>query len=204
MEADAIIAIFKSGLTQVISLCTNGNIAYKRVFIDEIVSAAKKSGFTVIQSDLASAEIPALSVFDAINNHKNEEKLERIKSKIYWFLSYSKRILRISPNNPISAEHPSIDKISLEACRLIGEISRKRPVLFIFDNTESLANDDTGAQSQRLLRAALTKNQWRTRAVFIGSGRKKLETIFMNPNSPMYISAFAIYDIWQASCPKPH
>jgi hypothetical protein len=26
----------------------------------------------------------------------------------------------------------------------------------------------------------------------------------MNPNSPMYISAFAIYDIWQASCPKPH
>lgn len=195
MDADKIITVFKSGLTQIIILCTNGDVTCKRLFIDEIASAAKNSGFTVIQSDLASTEIPALSVLNVINQHKNEGEVENFKSKIYWILAYLRNTLKIFPNKSIWLTQPSIDKISLETCRLLGDISRKRPVLLILDNVESLANGDAGAQSQRLLRAALTKNQRSTYAVFVGSGRNKLETIFMNPKSPMYISAFAIYDI---------
>jgi hypothetical protein len=77
---------------------------------------------------------------------------------------------------------------------LVAELTKRRPVLFLIDEAQSLGRSKEGEEMARALRTALTKHQRRLRMLFTGSSRTKLGHVFTNANAPLYSAAGTVQD----------
>lgn len=93
-----------------------------------------------------------------------------------------------------SAKQNDLTDTALLLDALVSELTKRRPLLFLVDEAQSLGRSKEGEDMARALRTTLTKHQKRLRILFTGSSRTKLGHVFTNANAPLYSAASSVQD----------
>ncbi|ALM86456.1 hypothetical protein [Bordetella sp. N] len=162
---------------------------------------AEKAGFTVAYADLWQTQSPALALLQAL------EEAAEPKGAMGRVLTLLKPVKSVKASAKAAgvggevqlelgrANTSALTEIALRIDELIGKLtSGKRYLLLLVDEAQALARSTEGEQLARSLRTALTKHADRTRALFTGSSRTQLNSVFSNTNAPLYSAGHAIHD----------
>jgi hypothetical protein len=167
----------------------------------DLTPHAQALGFTVAYADLWQTQNPALALLQAL------EEAAEPKGALDRVLALLKPVksLKATAKAPggVSGEiavemgritPAALTEISLRIDELIAKITKKRHLLLLVDEAQALARNPEGEQLARSLRTALTKHADKTRALYTGSSRTQLNSVFSNANAPLYSAGHAVHD----------
>ncbi|MFC0399805.1 hypothetical protein [Paraburkholderia rhizosphaerae] len=83
---------------------------------------------------------------------------------------------------------------ALQLDEMLGRLARRKPVLLLVDEAQSLGRSEEGEDVARALRTALTKHKDKLRVVFTGSSRTQLGHVFTDTRAPLYSAANPLQD----------
>jgi len=152
--------------TTIFAPCRTGKTTF---LLNDLSPAAIKAGFLVAYADLWQSDNPALSLLRGLEEAAVPEAAAECAMAL---LGSTEVALRIDD--------------------LIGNLSKRRPLLLLGDEAQTLARTKEGEQLARSLRTALAKHVDAARVVFTGSSRTQLAHVFSNANAPLYSAGYAV------------
>lgn len=166
----------------------------------DLTPLAQSRGFTVAYADLWQTQSPALALLQALEEAAEPVGAwERVLAlfKPVKSLKASAKAGGVTGEVQVELGKPNaaaLTEISLRIDALIAKITAKRHLLLLVDEAQALARSSEGEQLARSLRTALTKHADKTRALFTGSARTQLNSVFSNANAPLYSAGHAVHD----------
>jgi hypothetical protein len=175
----------------------------KTVFLrQDLQPAAIKAGYTVAYADLWQTRAqPGVALVAALEEalspktvgqrvmHRLATPLSKVNAKASLpAVGEAALELNLAP-----AMKPATE-MALRIDELIGQLTLKRPVLFLVDEAQELARTKENEAVAMALRTAITKHRERLRVVFTGSSRSRLAHVFSDPQAPLYSVGAAAED----------
>jgi hypothetical protein len=166
----------------------------------DLTPLAESRGFKVAYADLWQTQSPALALLQALEEAAEPTGAwERVLAlfKPIKSVKASAKTAGVTGEVQLELAKPNetmLTEISLRIDSLIAKITQKHHLLLLVDEAQALARSLEGEQLARSLRTALTKHADRTRALFTGSSRTHLNSVFSNANAPLYSAGHAVHD----------
>jgi len=168
--------------------------------LNDLSPAAIKAGFRVAYADLWQTDKPALSLLRGLEEAAEpkaaaERAMALLRSPVK---SVKAKASGAGVGGELEVELEGRQSLTTEVAlridELIGALSKRRPLLLMVDEAQTLARTKEGEQLARSLRTALAKHVEAARAVFTGSSRTQLAHVFSNANAPLYSAGYAVRD----------
>jgi hypothetical protein len=200
--ASAYLATLNAGLITSTTIFAPRRTGKTAFLLRDLQPLARSAGYTVVYVDLwqtrhtpGAALVRALQ--EALEPHSLFEKVVARLQLPVKGLRGKAEFAGAKLEGHIELEDDrkrSITDSSLLLDALVAELTKRRPVLFLIDEAQSLGRSKEGEEMARALRTALTKHQRRLRMLFTGSSRTKLGHVFTNANAPLYSAAGTVQD----------
>jgi hypothetical protein len=200
--ASAYLATLNAGLITSTTIFAPRRTGKTAFLLRDLQPLARSAGYTVVYVDLwqtrhtpGAALVRALE--EALEPHSLFEKVVARLQLPVKGLRGKAEFAGAKLEGHIELEDDrkrSITDSSLLLDALVAELTKRRPVLFLIDEAQSLGRSKEGEEMARALRTALTKHQRRLRMLFTGSSRTKLGHVFTNANAPLYSAAGTVQD----------
>lgn len=200
--ARSYLATLNTGLVTSTTIFAPRRTGKTAFLLRDLKPLAQEEGYTVVYGDLwQTRQTPGVALVRAL-----EEALEphSLLEKVIARLQTPVKALKgkaefggATLEGQIELENQPKREISDTAIlldALVAELTKRRPVLFLIDEAQSLGRSHEGEEMARALRTTLTKHQRRLRMLFTGSSRTKLGHVFTNANAPLYSAASAVHD----------
>jgi len=167
----------------------------------DLTPHAEALGFTVAYADLWQTQSPALALLQALEEAAEPkgawQRVLALAKPVKSLKATAKAPGGVSGELSVELGRPTpaaLTEISLRIDELIAKITKKRHLLLLVDEAQALARSPEGEQLARSLRTALTKHADKTRALYTGSSRTQLNSVFSNANAPLYSAGHAVHD----------
>ncbi|CAB3755734.1 hypothetical protein [Paraburkholderia humisilvae] len=175
----------------------------KTVFLrEDLTPAAQQMGYVVVYADLwQTRQTPGAALVHALQSpHEPDTLARKLKARLLPSLKSLKGKAEIAGTSIEGAIELNDDKklaaanTALQLDELLGGLARRRPVLLLVDEAQSLGRSEEGEDVARALRTALTRYKDRLRVVFTGSSRTQLGHVFTDTRAPLYSAANPLQD----------
>src|ERR1700754_441991 len=177
--ANAYLAALNSGILASLTIFAPRRTG-KTVFLrQDLTPAAQQMGYHVVYADLwQTRQTPGAALLHALEAPQEPDTFaKKLKAKLAPSVKSVRGKAEIAgPSFEVAMEFND-DKTraataaALRLDELLGELTRRKPVLLLVDEAQSLGRSEEGEDVARALRTSLTKYRDNLRVVFTGSSR---------------------------------
>ncbi|MGN6232254.1 MAG: AAA family ATPase [Trinickia sp.] len=200
--ASAYLATLNAGLVMSTTIFAPRRTGKTAFLLRDLKPLAENAGYTVVYADLwQTRQTPgaalARALEEALEPHSLFEKVvARLHSPVKGLKGKAEFAGATLEGHIELGTDPKreLGDTALLIDALVAELTKRRPVLFLIDEAQSLGRSKEGEEMARALRTTLTKHQRRLRMLFTGSSRTKLGHVFTNANAPLYSAASVVQD----------
>jgi hypothetical protein len=175
----------------------------KTVFLrQDLTPAAQQAGYAVVYADLwQTRQTPGAALIHALESpHEPDTLAKKLKARLTPSVKSLKGKAEIAGTSVEGSIELNDDRklaaanAALRVDEILGELTRRKPVLLLVDEAQSLGRSEEGEDVARALRTALTRYRNKLRVVFTGSSRTQLGHVFTDTRAPLYSAANPLQD----------
>jgi hypothetical protein len=175
----------------------------KTVFLrQDLTPAAQQMGYLVVYADLwQTRQTPGAALVHALEvAHQPDTLAGKLKARLAPSVKALKGKAEIAGTSIEGSIELKEDKklaaanMALRLDEMLGDLTRRKPVLLLVDEAQSLGRSEEGEDVARALRTALTRHKDKLRVVFTGSSRTQLGHVFTDTRAPLYSAANPLQD----------
>jgi hypothetical protein len=200
--ANAYLAALNSGILASLTIFAPRRTG-KTVFLrQDLTPAAQQMGYHVVYADLwQTRQTPGAALLHALESPQEPGTFaQKLKARLAPSVKSVKGKAEFAGTSIEGAIELNDDKKRVAAAaalrldELLGELTRRKPVLLLVDEAQSLGRSEEGEDVARALRTALTRYRDNLRVVFTGSSRTQLGHVFTDTRAPLYSAANPLQD----------
>jgi hypothetical protein len=200
--AQAYLAALNSGVLTSLTIFAPRRTGKTEFLRQDLTPAAQQMGYTVVYADLwQTRQTPGAALVHALElPHEPDTLAKKLKARLTPSINSLKGKAEIAGTSIEGSIELNDDKklamanMALRLDEMLGELARRKPVLLLVDEAQSLGRSEEGEDVARALRTALTRHKDRVRVVFTGSSRTQLGHVFTDTRAPLYSAANPLQD----------
>jgi hypothetical protein len=199
--AERYLSVLKSGIAVSTTIFAPRRMGKTTFLRKDLTPMAQAEGFTVVYADLwQTKHAPALALVNALEQALEPKTVgAKLKARLNTPLKGIKAGAefagaKVSGEVTLDTSQKEQAETALRIGSLLTSLCEKGPALLLVDEAQELAKSKDNEIVATALRTAITLNQDKLRAVFTGSSRTQLASVFSDSKAPLYSSGVAITD----------